>query len=319
MMGAVLSLLLCLAGPQDSFSFRVECVKDTYLLMEPIAVKYTLKNVSDRTYYLDMYNAIYDSLEFHLYELRSGREVPKFRLKVEVDAIPLSMVPDIKFEPGDSEVSVSDIAIHYVDTSLIMPGVYVYRVRPKLNIVGEGWVYLDFSEDTFWVVEPEGEEREAFEFLRKFYSPSMGYSLEISRRILRDKLRQMGETSEKPSKIIQAGLLEYYREFLKRYPNSVYTPIVLDLYEFTCYGAGCPKEEWFGAYRRLILDFPDTYEAYTGVRGLTELVKGSGAKVTEEEVISILREVVEKHPNSLAALGVRKVITEGELMEDGGR
>ena len=41
--------------------------------------------------------------------------------------------------------------------------------------------------------------------------------------------------------------------------------------------------------------------------------------MAKEEVLPFLREVVEKHPNSLAALGVRKVISEVELMEGGGR
>ena len=300
MVGIAISLLLSLSNRIDAFSFRVECVRDTYLLMEPIAVKYTLKNVSDRTYYLDMYNAIYDSLEFHLYELRSGREVPKFRLKVEVDAIPLSMVPDIKFEPGDSEVSVSDIAIHYVDTSLIMPGVYVYRVRPKLNIVGEGWVYLDFSEDTFWVVEPEGEEREAFEFLRKFYGPSMNLGARIVHEWTRGKtFTKRGERA----KFIQRTRLKYAEEFLKKFPGSVYTPTVLAVYVRASRSLGM-KERCLDSLKRLITEFPDTYEAYTGAMQLADMAK--------EEVLPFLREVVEKHPNSLAALGVRKVITEEE-------
>ena len=290
----------------EDFSFRVEMLKDTVYQMMTVVPRVILKNVSGDTLYVK-------GPDYKLHLLDSEGEELERRVIVEDLVVRTGRGWRVML-PGDSAVNFGDEFFYlYAGSVGLEPGEYIVRCEGSVSVKGYGELELPEVEDTFWVVEPEGEEREAFEFLRKFYSPSMGYSLEISRRILRDKLRQMGETSEKPSKIIQAGLLEYYREFLRRYPNSVYTPIVLDLYEFTCYGAGCPKEEWFGAYRRLILDFPDTYEAYTGVRGLTELVKGSGAKVTEEEVISILREVVEKHPNSLAALGVRKVISEEEL------
>lgn len=167
------------------------------------------------------------------------------------------------------------------------------RAKDSLRVVGYGVVELSEVEDTFWVVEPEGEEREAFEFLRKFYSPSMGYFLKQRYNFPKGKTRY-----------------RYYLEFLQKFPHSIYTPLVLSLYASASILAG-KRSEWLEARKRLITEFPDTYEAYTGAMQLADMAR--------EEVLPFLREVVEKHPNSLAALGVRKVITEGELMEGGGR
>ena len=97
--------------------------------------------------------------------------------------------------------------------------------------------------------------------------------------------------------------MEYIREFLKRFPNSVYTPLVLSLYTIYC----GRKEERLKVRRELVMKYPDTYEAYISAMHLADMVG------EREDVRSFLREVVEKHPNSLAALGVRKVITEEEL------
>jgi len=73
------------------------------------------------------------------------------------------------------------------------------------------------------------------------------------------------------------------------------------------------KEERLKVRKELVMKYPDTYEAYISAMHLADMVG------EREDVRSFLRGVVERYPNSLAALGVRKVITEGELMEGGGR
>ena len=189
---------------------------------------------------------------------------------------------------GDSVVNFGDEFFYlYAGSVGLEPGEYVVRCEGSVSVKGYGELELPEVEDTFWVVEPEGEEREAFEFLKEFYSPSMGYFLKQRYNFPKGKTRY-----------------RYYLEFLQKFPHSIYTPLVLSLYASASILAG-KRSEWLEARKRLITEFPDTYEAYTGAMQLADMAKG--------EVLPFLREVEEKHPNSLAALGVKKVISREEL------
>ncbi len=155
-----------------------------------------------------------------------------------------------------------------------------------------GKVELPTIEDTFVVIPPEGREKEAFDFLKKFYSPKPGQKLELSRRLLWDALRRTKPKKYKASKIIMEEYIKYYEEFLRRFPSSIYAKVVLDqyyiLHKFTY--LNIPEEKRKEVVRKLL-----TYSPYSEQvpDAINYIIKNGWS-----DLYGFIRRVAQEHPNS---------------------
>lgn len=286
MVGLFISLVLISGVEQKLFEFKGKLLQDTvYQMINPV-LRTVLRNISGSTLYISRVN-----WHFHVFNER-GEELHKNY--VEEYTILKGVPANWKaFPPGDSFVTFHGYFLDERSGTLgVDPGVYRLVVEASVGVKGIGKVELPTIEDTFVVIPPEGKEREAFDFLKKFYSPHLGHSLVISQRLLRDALRRAKPKKYKASRIIMEEHIKYYEEFLKRFPNSIYAEVVLNqyyiLHKLTY--LNIPEEKRKEVVRRLLTCSPYSPEVPDAIN---YIIKNGWT-----DLYGLIRKVAQEHPNS---------------------
>lgn len=276
----MISILIIVSQPAFSGSqltqVRISASKAAYLEQEPIILRYTVKNISDRTIKLTFLDLPY---HFKIND-QNGLTYPA-RFSIELGFVNTdSLIPGQEYKDS---VGITDLygvvsSGEYSCYFELPQGLKEY-VSPggKSNVI------------KIMVKEPEGDEKKALDMLLE--ADKLTFS--------RDEQR-----GGRDLKRAELGFLKY-QELADKYPKSVYAPLALasarGVYRYS--NNLEERKKMIPVSKRLIEEYPNSIYFMSAFTSLVEVYEVSKDKAG---AVNALNELIQKHPNSKISQEARR-------------